>query len=334
MNLPHAFDPRAEARDRIGGVHEVRVLEPSPPTVRTEPFTDDPVARGTVPDGRVLVRPVESGDDREVSWDELARGDAELAAWCAERGLGAWTPPPELPAAATFAETRLALHALAEHVVCAARSRANGKIGLRFTRGGFGTPYFGADEQVRVEGDTLVRVTGTTATRTALTTLRAAGDAAEVAPGAPDSFTPGTPLDLDRPLVLDADGVAVMGWWFGFGAAVLEQLRADAESPAPSLVQLWPEHFDLAVDLGDDAAGRRANFGASPGDAAHPEPYLYVGPWETAGRAGGFWNEPFGASLPYSALRAAPDARARALGFLREGRERLAAGAGARDLES
>ena len=37
------------------------------------------------------------------------------------------------------------------------------------------------------------------------------------------------------------------------------------------------------------------NFGASPGDADHDEPYLYVGPFEP--RTGSFWNESFGASL-------------------------------------
>ena len=98
-----------------------------------------------------------------------------------------------------------------------------------------------------------------------------------------------------------------------------------AESREPSLAQLWPEHFDLATDVAATAAGDRANYGASPGDAGHPEPYLYVGPWELAGCDGGYWNEPFGASLPYAALRAAPDARAAALRFFREGRGLLAA---------
>ncbi|MGH9283956.1 MAG: hypothetical protein ACRD0S_13595, partial [Acidimicrobiales bacterium] len=87
---------------------------------------------------------------------------------------------------------------------------------------------------------------------------------------------------------------------------------------APSRVQLWPEHFDLAVDLGPE--GRRANFGGSPGDDAHPEPYLYVGPWDTE-RLGPhvYWNEPFGASLSWMELRRGADP----LGFLRQGRELL-----------
>ena len=46
----------------------------------------------------------------------------------------------------------------------------------------------------------------------------------------------------------------------------------------------------------------------SPGDAAIPEPYLYVGPWEES-RPGdpSFWNVPFGAVLERDSVFAAPD---------------------------
>lgn len=83
----------------------------------------------------------------------------------------------------------------------------------------------------------------------------------------------------------------------------------------PSRVQLWPEHFDVAVDLGPE--GNRANFGGSPGDSAHPEPYLYVGPWDRPEREGDYWNEPFGASLSYGAIKEGADP----LDFLRRGKE-------------
>jgi len=76
------------------------------------------------------------------------------------------------------------------------------------------------------------------------------------------------------------------------------------------------------VDLGDEAAGQRANYGGSPGDEGHPGPYLYVGPW--AHRDGPYWNESFGASLSYSDLLAADDQRQAALDFLRRGRDLLA----------
>jgi hypothetical protein len=325
-------NPLDEARERIGGRYEVRVLEPAPPAVAHEPFADDPTARGEVPAGRGVVAPFETGVAADVTWHQLASGDPDLATWCAERALGAWPAAPAITDSAALERTRLAWHAVAEHVLCPARHRVNGKIGLRFTRGGFGTPFFGADEQVRVEGASLVHTLGATApaVRAELTTVRAAAAVVGIEPGAPDLFRPTTPLDPDRALELEPAAVAVCGWWFGLAAAVLAQLRADepaSPEPPPSLVQLWPEHFDLACDLGDTGAGRRANFGASPGDALHPEPYLYVGPWDLAGLPGAadpYWNEPFGASLPYAALLGAADAHGTALSFFREGRARLA----------
>ena len=59
------------------------------------------------------------------------------------------------------------------------------------------------------------------------------------------------------------------------GASVAAGAAPDDD---PTEAQLWPEHFDLALSIGPD--GGRANVGASPGDADHDAPYLYVGPWE------------------------------------------------------
>ena len=58
--------------------------------------------------------------------------------------------------------------------------------------------------------------------------------------------------------------------------------------------QIWPEHFDLACELGADA-GTRARYGASPGDAAIPQPYLYVGPWDASPQRARLGAYPFGA---------------------------------------
>ena len=84
-------------------------------------------------------------------------------------------------------------------------------------------------------------------------------------------------------------------------------------------LQLWPEHFDVgtACDLG---SGRGVNLGFSPGDTSSDEPYVYVGPWGPE-RPGphDYWNAPFGAILPRSAVdRAATagDFLRRGLGFL------------------
>jgi hypothetical protein len=55
---------------------------------------------------------------------------------------------------------------------------------------------------------------------------------------------------------------------------------------------------------------------------------LEPAPWDLAGlpeAADPYWNEPFGAALPYSALLGAADARDTALTFFRDGRARLAA---------
>jgi hypothetical protein len=83
-------------------------------------------------------------------------------------------------------------------------------------------------------------------------------------------------------------------------------------------VQLWPEHFDLAVELGNEEAERRATLGGSAGDESHPEPYLYVAPW-TARPFGDLWKAKGfpGAEMPYSELVAADDQRGAALEFFR-----------------
>ena len=266
-------------------------------------FSDDPVAGGEVV-------PIERNGSR--SWAEVVRelGDDDLLAWCRDRWLVRGTLAP-LPGA--FRATLDSLHAVAEHLLAPARYAATGKIGLRFTYHGFGTPFFGADRQVRIEDGVLVDGDR----RQALSTIGAAGMFLDLEPGAPPGvYTPATALDPDAQVTVDPASARALGEWFGFGASLLEQLRADAgEGDASSRVQIWPEHFDIAVDLGREEA--RANFGASPGDDAHPEPYLYVGPWGP--RAGEFWNEPFGASLSYSAIRAGADP----LEFLRRGRELL-----------
>ena len=75
------------------------------------------------------------------------------------------------------------------------------------------------------------------------------------------------------------------------------------------------EHFDLAAvhHGGDpDDAFRTANVGFSPGDAATPEPYLYVGPSQRDGLDDPFWNVSYGAQLGHADLAAADDPAAMA----------------------
>lgn len=311
-----AIDPLREARARVDGRYDVRVLEPSPPADATPPwFADDPVAVDDVAADATMVTPFPSVG---ITWDELARNEPELATWCADRWLGAWRPLAAVTDPAAFAATRKSWHALAEHVVTPARHRANGKIGLRYTRAGFGTPFFGADEQVRVAGEILVVVGDGSATIHPITTLGDAAEAVGIEAGAPiDLFTPSTPLDVDAPLTVDPTAARLLAEWFGFACSVLEVLRAGARpDDAPTRVQLWPEHFDLSVDMGSESTGARGTYGASPGDAAHPEPYLYVTHWADKPDHP-IWNDTAfpGASLPLSALTDTLRARALALAF-------------------
>ena len=79
--------------------------------------------------------------------------------------------------------------------------------------------------------------------------------------------------------------------WYAFGTELLERLREEAQRRRGGDTDpiLWPEHFDVAIELGEEAAGCRATYGFSPGDENHPEPYAYVAPWTAAAR-GELWN--------------------------------------------
>lgn len=196
-------------------------------------------------------------------------------------------------------DTRRSLHALAEWVVAPARQQVDGRIGLRVTSGGFGSPEAG----VGVDG--LDLVVGTE--RHPITTLAAAAVAAGVPPArAPGVYETATTWSADHPLPLDPAAADSLARWFALGARVLDELRWQRDDAGG--LTLWPEHFDLALTVAD-----AVNLGASPGDDAHPRPYLYVGPWTPA--AGPFWNEPFGASLAADDVDG-PDT---ALAFFREG---------------
>jgi hypothetical protein len=272
--------------------------------VHDEPwFADDPVERG---DSELkVVSPVTSGD---LLWSEVESVDPD---WAKERWLGPYKPLDPVPP--TLGPTREALQRLAERVISPARQRDNGKIGLRWTLGGFGTPFFGADAQIRVDGDELVIDTASGQRRQPLTTIRDAAAAIGF-----DLVGSDERAD-DAPLEVDVAAASFIGDWFGFVTSVLEQLRAEAPPEwEPSRVQLWPEHFDVAVELGNEQTERRAGLGGSPCDESHPEPYLYVMPW-TARPFGELWQARGfpGAELPYAELLAAPDQRAAALEFFR-----------------
>jgi hypothetical protein len=97
--------------------------------------------------------------------------------------------------------------------------------------------------------------------------------------------------------------------WYAFGDEVLRALGGEPI--------LWPEHFDIAIVIGE------ANYGFSPGDEQHPEPYAYVGPFEPV--EGELWNAGAfpGAELRYAELQAAADPRVAALEFFTTRKEAL-----------
>ena len=166
-----------------------------------------------------------------------------------------------------FAATRVALHAVCEHVLAAALYEVTRRIGLRVSTGGFETPPFGADDRVISLGASHITVTDRFGSRSEpLTTLRAAATFAGIEPGAPaDVYNPATSLDPDALLAIESQAAeAIIDWY----ARVSGALQAFAPG---SRQTLWPEHFDVAIRQDD------CNFGGLAGDSAIAEPYVYVG---------------------------------------------------------
>jgi hypothetical protein len=219
---------------------------------------------------------------------------------------------PLQPLPSGFAPTVASLHQVAEELVAPARKPDN-EIALEATPGGFGTPEFefeGVLHQVRVEGAELVHSVGEEERRAPLTSLAEAGSLVA------DLLPAGTDLDPE-PLQVDPAASLVLGEWYAFGADVLGHLvslASDAAEASP--VRLWPEHFDIAIELGSEQLGSRANYGFSPGDENHAEPYAYVGPW-SAPVSGPLWQARGfrGAEIGYSELLAAEDPRRAAIEF-------------------
>lgn len=212
---------------------------------------------------------------------------------------------------ATYTRTRRSLHRVATHVLAQARHADRGRIGLRALPGGFGTPMFGGSETVlRVTGHWLVREWRTDdGAHTAAfdldgSTLAAAAAFAEVNLEPGFSVGHDTPElgSIDEPIFVDAPSAGHLAEWLRLGAEALDRAVASLGEPgAPGIAQLWPEHFDLGLDVATPSG--RCNLGMSTGDGFCEEPYAYIGPWNKD-RPGGaeFWNAPFGAYRPASDL--------------------------------
>jgi len=188
--------------------------------------------------------------------------------------------------------TRRSLHAVAEAVLAGPQYREHGTIRLTVTPGGFGQ----VRGPLRVEGSALAGA----GARVPLTgTVADVASGAGVVAGVPEGlYGDHAELGADETLAVDAVAATVLADWFARGDAGLRGFAPD-EEPV-----IWPEHFDLAISVGE------VNYGISPGDAGHPGPYAYVGPWSP--REGAFWNASFGAVREAAAL---PDADAVAAFF-------------------
>jgi hypothetical protein len=182
---------------------------------------------------------------------------------------------------ATLVTTRLSLHALAAAVLSPLRVQATGnEIALQVRPGGFGTPDLPGDGWAGVRGTDVVMVDALGGeVRAAISSLR--GAAALVALNGAEALP-------DEPLEVHGGAALVLADTFARGDEALRMLLAVADpEDDPSEIHLWPEHFDIAIDMG--AGDARATYGVSPGDEQHVEPYAYVAP-ASAPPAGPFWN--------------------------------------------
>ncbi len=232
----------------------------------------------------------------------------------------------------SFAATRHALHQLAFFALAPRRYECEGRLGLVALPGGFGTPWYdqpAGRERVRMRADELVVELGDEARHLRPTSLHQACEFLDVEyrerwfEGFHD---PPAAHDAHAPLDVDPDAASALATWFAFGTAALEALRSTPGAVDPSTVQLWPEHFDPAVEVGSESDGTRASYGASPGDDAHDDPYLFVAPWGTPPDDPWFDDPAFGgASLSHGELMASDDPFTTAVAFLRRGHDLLGA---------
>jgi hypothetical protein len=213
---------------------------------------------------------------------------------------------------ATLVTTRTSLHALAVNVISPLRVQATGhEIALRVRPEGFGTPDLPDGGWVGVAGTEVVRVcrSGDAVTR-AITSLRAAATFV----GLDGAAT----LPDDR-LEVHAGAATILADAWARGDEALGSLLQGAKAgddAAP--IHLWPEHFDIATDVGSDDA--RATYGVSPGDADHTEPYAYVTPWTAPAATGPstFWN-----ATAFTGAERPADDPDEILAFFREAHRRL-----------
>src|SRR5438045_7874205 len=132
---------------------------------------------------------------------------------------------PSLPA--EFAATRNALRVLACYAISPARKARTGRIGLRATGDGFGTPPFEDGSRIVVRGDHLQWEPGRT---TPIQTVRSAAAFLGIEPQA----DPGVGHDLppyepDAVLPVNAEASFALGAWYDLAQRVLDRIPSELE---------------------------------------------------------------------------------------------------------
>ena len=211
------------------------------------------------------------------------------------------TPAPDPYLLAT---TRSRLHGIAEGLLAGPQRRAGGGLALRVTPGGFATT---GEPALRLDGTELV--IGERMRVAVAGTFSDLAESVGIEFGAPaDDYPDGSNESLSDDASLDPVSARLIEDWLLLADAAL---RVMAPEVTPIL---WPEHFDVAIELDD------TSYGASPGDSFHATPYAYVSSGEHGGSE--FWNAPFGAVRDHTQVGTIDDL----VGFWRAGQALLTAG--------
>jgi hypothetical protein len=207
--------------------------------------------------------------------------------------------------------TRRGLHAVAETLLAGHQWRQTGSIRLYASPSGFSTGTLESDgSRLCVRGTDLVVADGNGERVIPLQgTLGELAARAEIDFGAPEGVYPsGSSATGSDRVRIDATAAETIAHAYALGDEALRALAATHRPDDPPTPVLWPEHFDIAISLGE------VDFGVSAGDDTISEPYAYVGPWKP--RRGQFWEQSFGAARRVRDLSAASDL----VTFFEEGR--------------
>ena len=222
----------------------------------------------------------------------------------------------------SFADTRAALHAVAEHVLAAARYRAVGKIGLGATPGGFGTP--------RLRRHGAARRRAWTWSSSGATTR---GGRRSPRCGRPAAFVgvePGMPASVYTPRHAARPGPAAgrrrrLGAGPGRSGSPWSTTPCGPSPPSAECDDTEPDH-DVARALRPGPVGGEGELRRVARRRRHRRALRLRRPVGSAARPAtpAFWNQPFGAALGHDRIASSDDLVA----FYRAGKAAAAAADG------